>query len=170
MRALGLLALLVATPAAAADLYVGALVHGVGTPATEPIHEGGTDLEMGIRGDRLATLWGGRLAPYALGSVNTRGDTSFAAAGVSWQFGDRLFVRPGLGLAVHDGPRRRERGGFRTDLGSRILFEPEVSVGIRLSPSVYAEAAWVHLSHAQWFSPQNPGLDTIGLRFGFSTP
>ncbi|MEH3106060.1 MAG: acyloxyacyl hydrolase [Sphingomonas fennica] len=159
-----------AAPAAAAELFAGVLVHGVGTPATEPIYEGGADLNLGIRAAPVATLWGGRIAPYLLGSVNTAGDTDFAAAGLSWEFGrGRWFARPGLGLAVHDGPHRRERNGFRTDLGSRILFEPELSVGYRLTPRAYVEASWVHLSHAQWFSPQNPGLDMIGLRVGLAT-
>ena len=29
------------------------------------------------------------------------------------------------------------------------------------------EASWVHLSHAQLFAKQNPGLDTVGVRLNY---
>ena len=35
----------------------------------------------------------------AVGSLNTRGDTSFAGAGVAWTIGEGpVYVRPGIGL------------------------------------------------------------------------
>ena len=60
--------------------------------------------------------------------------------------------------------------GLRTDLGSRILFEPELGLGYRISDRVAIEAAWVHVSHAQLLSRQNPGMDSIGLRLSFRLP
>lgn len=108
----------------------------------------------------------GSPAPYVLAIVNMRGDTNVVAAGVSWKLGDAVYVRPGIGLAVHDGPslRVRRSDNIRTDLGSRILFEPELAIGWQASPRVAVEASWVHVSHAQLFSGQNPGLDIIGAR------
>jgi lipid A 3-O-deacylase len=70
---------------------------------------------------------------------------------------------------VHDGKIPRiDAGGRRVDLGSRILFEPEISVGYRVSRRVSAEAAWTHISNAQLFSKQNPGLDMMGVRLAFA--
>lgn len=159
-------ALLVAAPAGAADVWAGALAHDVDTVFTKDIAEAGTDLNLGYRFDRQDALAAiGRPAPYLFASVNTGGDTSFAGGGLSWTIGrGSLYFRPGIGIVVHDGPRRRIARNVRVDLGSRLLFEPEASLGYRLSRRLAVEAAWVHVSHARIFSRQNPGLDTIGLR------
>ena len=50
------------------------------------------------------------------------------------------------------------------------MFEPEVGIGVRLAPRITAEASWVHLSHAQLFGKQNPGIDNIGVRVNVSLP
>jgi len=44
-----------------------------------------------------------------------------------------------------------------------VLFEPELGLGFQLSERVAVEATWVHASHAQLLSRQNPGLDSIGI-------
>ena len=106
----------------------------------------------------------GALQPFVVGSVNRNGDTSFAAAGLSLKLGGRLYARPGVGLAVHDAPGRSFRGDTRSDFGSRVLFDLEMAVGIEVAPRVSIEASYVHLSHGQIFSGQNPGLDLIGAR------
>ena len=56
---------------------------------------------------------------------------------------------------------------LRTDLGSRILFAPELGVGYQLSERMSLEATWVHLSHGQLFSRQNPGMDSLGVRLSY---
>ena len=56
---------------------------------------------------------------------------------------------------------------MRTDFGSRILFEPEIGIGYQVSERVAVEAAWVHVSHAQLLSRQNPGMDSIGIRLSW---
>ena len=38
-------------------------------------------------------------------------------------------------------------------------------MGVKLNRNASVEASWVHLSHARIFSGQNPGLDTVGVRF-----
>ena len=98
-------------------------------------------------------------------SVNSAGDTHFAAAGISWKIGGTVYVRPGIGLAIHDRP-----GGFRRDriyFGSRILFEPELGLGVQLNDRVSVEASWVHLSHAKLLNIENPGIDNLGLRLNY---
>ena len=156
-------------PAAAQEAFAGIYRHGVDTPFTLETSEGGVNVTFGYRFAPVGELAAfGRPAPYLVASLNTEGDTSFAGGGLSWSFGNGPFyVRPALGLVVHDGPGHRVDAitGMRTDLGSRVLFEPELGVGYRLSDRIALEASWMHVSHARLFdSEQNPGIDVIGLR------
>jgi hypothetical protein len=160
-----LAAVLAAAPAHASEVFGGLYVHGVDTPLTlggSP--EGGVDLQLGFRGGPI--IPGTKLEPYVFGALNSQGDTSYAAAGLSWKFGDRFYIRPGLGLAIHTGSAANftHKGDDDIEFGSRILFEPEVGIGARLSDRLTIEASWVHLSHATLFSGQNPGIDNIGVR------
>ena len=130
--------------------------------------EEGVDMQIGWRGDGIGALSAiGSPAPYAFVSVNSSGDSHFAAAGLSWKFGGRLYVRPGIGIAIHDGPDRRIRDGRRVDFGSRVLFEPEIALGYRVTEAVSVEASWVHLSHGQLFGRQNAGMDNFGVRLNY---
>ena len=157
-----------ATGAQAQEVFGGVAAHDVMTGITVSGIEDGVDLQIGYRGARFggsANQW--TPAPYIFASVNSVGDTNFAAAGVSWKFGNQVYFRPGIGLAIHDGPSIVAPGDDRIDFGSRILFEPEVAVGVQLNEQVSAEASWVHLSHAKLFGPQNPGMDSIGVRVNY---
>ncbi|MEA3036262.1 MAG: lipid 3-O-deacylase [Sphingomonadales bacterium] len=154
-----------AAPARAGELFGGLFAHDVDW-ITASGEEHGLDVELGWRGARILRALGGP-RPYAFVSLNSAGQTHFAAAGLSWRIGHPVYVRPGIGLAVHTGPGRFDSTGRRIWLGSRILFEPEIGIGLRLNPRVSVEASWVHLSHAQLFSEENPGLDTVGLRFNY---
>lgn len=168
MRLLVIGLLLVATPAGASEIFGGLLAHDVESPLTKGGLEDGADIQLGWRGDRLRSLRViGAPSPYAFASAATDGDTHFAAAGLSWRIGGRLFVRPGLGLAVHSRGTRGVANGLRTDLGSRVLFAPELGIGYQISERVAIEAAWVHISHAQLLSRQNPGMDSVGVRLSF---
>lgn len=156
--------LVASAPAAAAgEVFGGLYAHGVDTPLSlGGSTEGGVDIHLGYRGAPIVAGTG--LEPYVFASANSTGDTHFAAAGLSWKFGDRLFVRPGLGIAVHSGSARKRTDPLndKIEFGSRILFEPELGIGARLSERATLEASWVHLSHATLFGRQNPGIDTIG--------
>ena len=102
-----------------------------------------------------------------MGSLNTNGGVDFAAGGLEWRLhiSRRLYIQPALGAAVQDGDADQfQKSPNRLDLGSRFLFEPELSLGYRLSPRWAVELAYVHLSHAQLAGPQNPGMDDLGLR------
>lgn len=160
-------------PAFADEFYGGIAAHQAVTIIAVDSDQEGVDVQAGYRGDRIEALsFIGRPSPYLLASVNLSGDTSFAAAGLSWKFGDRFFLRPGIGIAIHDGPELQfAPDGSQLQLGSRILFEPELSIGARLSETVDIEATWVHLSHAGLFSDvQNPGLDIVGVRLVLELP
>ena len=164
----GLIACFQSSAAYASEIFGGVYVHGVDTPLTlggDP--EGGVDLQLGWRGDRIG---GTPLQPYVFGALNTAGDTSYAAVGLSAKFGDQFYIRPGLGLAVHTGSTADFDNPFndRVEFGSRILFAPELGIGVRVTPRITAEASWVHLSHATLFGGQNPGIDNIGVRVNFA--
>jgi len=157
-----------ASPAAAQEVWTGIFAHAVDTPFTFGTGEGGVDLQLGFRASPVEALHVvGSPSPYVMASINARGDTSFVGAGLSWTIGARrIYVRPGLGIVIHDGPSQRvNRELVHTQLGSRVLFEPELGVGVRVTPRLSIEANWTHISHARLFnSRQNPGLDMIGLR------
>ena len=156
--------------AGASEVWAGAYAHDVKTPLTFSGFEPGVDLQLGWRGERIEGWRGvGRPSPYVFASVNTAGATNFAAAGLSWTFGDRVYFRPGLGLAIHDGPDDFDPTGERIYFGSRVVFEPELAVGWRVSDRLSVDASWVHLSHAQLLSRQNPGMDAFGVRVNYRT-
>ena len=165
IAAAGALALAVQPAAAsAAEIFGGIYVHGVDTPLTlggDP--EDGMDVQLGWRGGRIART---PLQPYVLGALNTAGNTHYAALGLSAKFGDRIYVRPGLGIGIHTGSSANFDNPFDdgVEFGSRILFVPEIGIGVRVAPRVTAEASLVHLSHGTLFSGQNPGIDNIGVR------
>ena len=165
---LAVTALAAAAPASAGEVFGGLYVHGVDTPLTlggSP--EGGLDFQAGYRGDPIGGENGAQ--PYVFASLNSAGDTHFAAAGFAFTFGDKLFIRPGLGVAVHSGSTSDEDdpSNRRIEFGSRILLAPELGVGARINQRMTVEASWVHLSHGGMFSNQNPGMDSIGARLSW---
>lgn len=165
------LALLAAPPAQAAEVFGGLLAHDVDSPLTAGGLEDGVDFQLGIRGGRIRALrFLGSPSPYGFVSVASGGETHFAAAGLSWRLGGRLFVRPGIGVALHTRDSGGVFQGFRTDLGSRVLFEPELGIGYQVSDRFSVEAAWVHISQGQLFGRQNPGMDSVGLRLSWRLP
>lgn len=156
-------ALCAVTPACADDVWLGLYEHDI--TLAQVGFEHGQDLKAGWIGDRIETLRAiGRPAPHVILSKSLNGGTDYAAAGLNWTFGQRLYARPGIGIAVHDGPSRAYRQGRRVDLGSPVVFEPELAFGWRASERVALEASWIHLSHATLFSRQNRGMDSWGLR------
>ena len=54
------------------------------------------DVSLGYRGGRIGAP---PLQPYVFGALNTAGNTSYAAVGISAKFGGKIYVRPGIGLA-----------------------------------------------------------------------
>jgi len=176
--------------ARSAELLLGAFAHdvtfigdviGVGAAG----REGGTDLQIGIRSDRIDALGLiGRPQAHGLVSINSDGTSNFVAAGLSWPMSlpGQFYVRPGLGLAYTDGEaglpavnapgltppeiqRRLKLYNSRIDFGSHLLFQPELSIGRVLTPRWSAELTYIHLSNGQLFARgKNQGLDDAGLR------
>ena len=177
-------AALVAGPAWAGEVFVGAYAHDVADGISYGKFEGGAQIVIGARTtalDELAFL--GRPRVHLLAGVNTAGETSYVASGMAWRFDltERLYVQPGIGVAVHDGrvnipppnqpgltPQERLKRlsdrQTRLDLGSRVLFEPELSLGWKATERLSLELSWIHLSHARLAGSYNPGLGDVGLR------
>jgi hypothetical protein len=160
-------ALLSSLPAAAhaGELFAGIHKHDVKTPLDYAGIERGVDLSLGYRGGSIAHLLGVDLQPYVFGSVNSAGFEDYAAAGLQAKFNlGSVYLRPGVGIAVHSGSAGKYFRPDKIAFGSRVLFEPEFAIGTQLAPRVSVEASWMHMSHAQLFGPENPGIDNLGLR------
>lgn len=155
-----------AAPASAGELFGGLYVHDVKTPLDLSGVERGFDLQVGYRFDGIART---PIQPYAFAAANSAGKTHYAAVGVSAKFGKSIYIRPGIGLAIHTGSAAdyTNPGNGKIEFGSRVLFEPELGVGAQLNDRLSIEASWVHMSHATLFSGQNPGIDNIGARLNF---
>ena len=147
--------------AQAGELFGGLYAHDVKLPTDKSGIERGADIELGYRGGRIGHT---PLQPYVFGALNTAGETDYAAVGLSAKLGRRLYVRPGLGIAVHNGSADKYYRTDRIAFGSRVLFEPELAVGTEINSRLSVEASWVHMSHAQLFGRQNPGIDNLGVR------
>ncbi len=156
-------------PARADQVWAGVYQHDV--TLAQIRFETGQDIKAGWIGDPIEAMakWGSP-APHILVSKSLNGETDYVAAGLNWTIGSTLYLRPGIGLAVHNGPSRAYRKGKRVDLGSPVTFEPELAAGWRISERLALEASWIHLSHATIFSRQNRGMDSMGLRLLFRLP
>lgn len=149
--------------AGATEIFGGLYVHDVDTPLTKSGIERGADFMIGVRGGGIGAT---PLQPYAFVALNSSGETNYGAIGVSAKFGNRIYIRPGVGVGLHTGSARnfQDPNNDRIDFGSRILFEPEIAVGAELNDRFSMEASWVHMSHGTLLSRQNPGIDNFGLR------
>lgn len=159
----------VALPAGAqgAELLGGLYAHDVKTPLDLSGIESGADFLLGYRGGRLLHS---PLQPYVFAALNSDGNTNYAAAGLSARFdlGSRWYVRPGLGIAIHTGSDDKHYRSDKIAFGSRVLFEPELGIGARVTGRLSLEASWVHMSHARIFGRENPGIDNLGVRVNLS--
>jgi hypothetical protein len=144
--------------------------------------DGTTDVELVYRSAPVRIL----LKPRLTGKlqINTDGRTSFASVGAEWRqhvLHRRLYGQVGIGVTVIDGyrftpdpfepgltsseaQRRYDISLRRTSFGSKVLFNPNASIGARLSSRWAVEVAWEHYSHRRLFSRQNPGIDNVGIR------
>ena len=158
-------ALAAAVPASvdAGEVFGGAYVHDVKLPTNLSGFEGGLDLQLGYRGGRIGKT---PLQWYAFGALNTAGETSYAATGLSARFGlgDGFYIRPGVGIAIHNGSAGKFSRTDKIAFGSRVLLEPEVGIGKQVNDRLSIEASWVHMSHAQLRGRENPGIDNLGFR------
>lgn len=184
VTALFVAATLGASAAQAGEVFVGAYAHDVDDGISYGKFEDGAQIVGGVRTTALDELkFLGRPRVHLLAGVNTSGGTNYAAAGLAWRFhlSERVYVQPGIGLAIHDGrvnlpspdapgltpeERLKRLRDFQTklDLGSRVLFEPEISLGWKATRRLSVEVSWIHLSHAKLAGDYNPGVGDVGVR------
>lgn len=156
-------------------------------PPPNVIYEGGeedgtADIQLVYRTAPLRWALKPRLTTKL--QINTSGRTSFASVGAEWRqhiLRGRIYGQIGIGVTVHDGyrftpdpfaagisaaeaQRRYELYISRISFGSRVMFNPNASLGVRLNKRWAAELAWEHFSHRQIFNEQNPGIDNVGFR------
>ena len=100
-------------------------------------------------------------------TLNTRGSTSAAYLGLSWNLpkASWWFMELSLGGTVHNGRIKRNLGK-RKGYGSRVLFRESVSLGLIFNRCHTMAVMIDHLSNAKLASP-NPGLTNFGLRYGY---
>lgn len=156
--------------ASADELFAGIHKHDVKTPLDASGIESGADFSLGYRFSTIGHLFRADLQPYIFGAVNSAGNTDYAAAGIEAKFpiSSRVYLRPGIGLAVHDGSAGKYYRSDKIAFGSRILFEPEIAIGATITRRFSLEASWVHMSHGQLFGKENPGIDNFGVRMNLA--
>lgn len=174
----------IAGPAAAGEVFAGLYAHDVDDGISYGKFEDGAQIVVGARTTALDELeFLGRPRVHLLAGVNASGGTNYVATGLSWRFdfNDRFYIQPGIGLAVHDArvnlpspnapgltPEERLKRisdrQTKLDLGSRVLFEPELSLGWKATPRLSMELSWIHVSHARLAGHYNPGLGDVGVR------
>ena len=104
------------------------------------------------------------------GSFNTRGDTSYAYAGLTWTFDvtPQFFVEASFGGAIHDGNTDQVMvAPDEAALGCSPLFRESASVGYRFTSNWSVMATVEHLSNGGLCS-QNRGLTNVGVRLGYA--
>ena len=180
-------ALAVAGPAAAGEAFAGLYAHDVDDGISYGKFEHGAQIVVGARTtalDELAFI--GRPRVHLLAGVNTAGGVDYLASGLAWRFNlaRRVYIQPGVGIAIHDNrvafpspdepgltpaQRLKRLDDFQNklDLGSRVLFEPELTLGWKATPRLSAELSWIHLSHARLAGHYNPGVADVGLRLTY---
>lgn len=174
-------------PAAAGELFAGALAHDVDTPlfGGNTPEEGTVDIEVGYRTERLEALrWIGRPRLSAKAQINTSGRTDFFTAELDWRkhlFGSSLYVQGGLGVTYQDGydtignpydpglsaaerARRFTLSAKNKSFGSPVLFDLSGVIGYDLSERWAVEGVWDHYSHARLFGSRNPGIEEFGVK------
>lgn len=162
----------IAAPACAGDLFGGVLAHNADLGITVCCAEGGTtDVQFGYRTLAIPALSRlGDIRAHVFGEVNTAGGTDFVAAGLSYRFSFHrdFYIAPGLGAAIQDGGDEQfQARPDRLSLGSRVLFEPELTAGWHATDRLSVELHYNHLSHGQLAGAQNPGVDNLGVRLAW---
>ncbi len=171
-------------PAIAGEAFVGLYAHDVDDGISYGRFEDGAQVVAGVRTTALDELgFLGRPRVHLLAGANTSGGVNYLATGLGWRFdlGPRFYLQPGLGVALHDRrvnlpspnepglspderlQRQRDRQS-KLDLGSRVLFEPELSLGWKATRRLSLELSWIHLSHGRLAGHYNPGVADVGLR------
>ena len=165
------------------DVRIGVLAHDV--PLTSNNKESpGVDLNLEVTFAPSVAFLFGTIRPALGATINFAGHTSKVYLDARWQveccWGG--FFALGIGAAIHNGEvdslanlgsltgsallRAVATSERHKQLGSRVLFHPNVEWGYRLSERNSVSIYWEHISNAN-IAKRNEGLDTLGLRYGY---
>lgn len=105
--------------------------------------------------------------PHIGGSKNTGGSTDQLYAGLTWHFDflKHYFAELTFGGEIHDG-RINDATDTKNALGSRLLFRESASIGVAFMERHCLLATIEHASNASLGS-ENPGLTSVGIRYGY---
>lgn len=105
--------------------------------------------------------------PHLGTSINTEKGTDQFYLGLTWRldFLKFLFVEGSLGGEVHTG-ELKTKSSHKQALGCRFLFRESVSFGVQVTETHSLSLMLDHASNAG-LSSHNPGLTSIGLRYGY---
>ena len=93
--------LVAAAPAHAGEVFGGIYAHDVKLPTDKSGIESGADIQLGYRGGGSATR---RIQPYVFGALNTAGEHELCGGRPVGEVRQaRIYIRPGLGIAIHNG-------------------------------------------------------------------
>ena len=149
-------------------VFLGALAHNKGPIASET--EDGPDANIAYH-QLLKRFDNAGLYGHGGAVINLSDGTSYAYLGGTGRLGfgaSPLYGEIGGGFAVHDGDLEKKSAN-RRELGSRILFRFEISLGYQITEAVSASLFMDHISNGSILNnDDNRGLDTYGLRLGYS--
>lgn len=88
--------------------------------------------------------------------------------GLNWEayLAPRFFLGFSGGGSVTTSRTVTDGAGAVKDLGSRVLFHLQASVGFDITPNMTAQVFYNHFSNAN-LGPANGGLESVGGRIGF---
>jgi hypothetical protein len=163
------------------EVRIGVAAHNVsfGDSDSSQSDETGPDLEFELISQQVRLGLLGAPRVHTMLSINLHGDTSYAAAGLSWRwrFAENWTLEPGLGIAVHDGaldnpypsgdPRAVDYARSHQLLGARVLFRETLAVDRRLDERHSIGVSFAHLSNggALFGNEDNQSLNEIALRY-----
>ncbi|AKH69909.1 Lipid A 3-O-deacylase (PagL) [Spongiibacter sp. IMCC21906] len=147
---------------------LGLLAHNKGPIASET--EDGPDINIAYHYLMKAYSWGGAFA-HGGAVINLADGTSYVYTGLNTQipFGESpFFFEVGGGFAIHDGDLEK-KSKERREMGSRVLFHFESSFGYNFNNGMSLSFFFDHISNGSILNDDdNKGLDTYGLRLGYS--
>ena len=153
------------------EVRIGLLAHNKGPIASET--EDGPDINIAYHQRFAKVDWGSTIVGFfghGGAVVNLADGTSYIYAGINSMnaFGDsNWYFELGGGFAVHDGDLEK-KSEDRREMGSRVLFRFETSIGYQFENEMSLSFFFDHISNGSILNDDdNKGLDTWGLRWGW---
>lgn len=159
----------------------GVMYHNLGVVRKQAGKEKGPDVAIQVAFNKIQKWKAiGKPRPIVTANINTRGETSFAAAGLNWhnKLSKNWAFEPSFGLAIHNADpltnpyppnMSAERYAFSHEklaLGSRELFWTSFAFSRKIGDDKKVFITYEHLSNGQILHHgANEGLDNIGLMF-----